>query len=124
MRPMILALLAALTVAPAFAQQVSPMTGTTSTAPVTPPALNTAPAPRAAAHRRMTMQQRFDAANTSKDGKLTLDQAKAANYRRVANNFDAIDTGKKGYVTVEDIRAYGRAQRAAHRATAAKPAAQ
>lgn len=124
MRPIILALLASLTVAPAFAQQVSPMTGTTNTAPVTPPATRAIEAPRAPAHRRLTMQQRFDAANTSKDGKLTLDQAKAANYTRIVRNFDAIDTGKKGYVTVEDIRAYGRAQRAAHRAAAAKPAAQ
>ena len=69
----------------------------------------------------MTMQKRFDAANTSHDGKLTLNQAKAAAYTRVANNFDAIDTSKKGYVTVEDIRAYNRAQRAAKRAAKTEP---
>lgn len=59
------------------------------------------------------MQQRFEAANTTRDGKLTLDQAKAANMRRIVDRFDAIDGTKKGYVTVEDIRTYNRAQRAA-----------
>lgn len=62
------------------------------------------------------MQQRYDAANTSHDGKLTLAQALMGHMPRVAKNFDAIDTGHKGYVTMDDIRAYGRAQRAARRA--------
>jgi hypothetical protein len=109
MRFMILALLAAVTITPAFAQ---------STAPA--PAATTAPAP--APHRtRMTMQQRFDAANTTKDGKLTLDQAKAAKLIRVVRNFDAMDSAKKGYVTMDDWHAFNRAQRAAHKAAAPKP---
>ncbi len=70
------------------------------------------------------MQQRFDAANTTHDGKLTLDQAKAANMTSVVNSFDKIDSGSKGYVTMDDIRAANRARRAAHRAahSATKPA--
>lgn len=118
MRLTILALLAATTLPLAVqAQQLSPMTGTTATAPVASPTPVT-PAPARARRTRMTMQQRFDAANTTKDGKLTLDQAQAANMTRVATNFTAIDTGKKGYVTVEDIRAYNRAQRMARKAAA------
>jgi hypothetical protein len=118
MRILSLAVLAALAITPAMAQQISPMTGTTSTAPVAPPV--TTPA-RPVAHRaRMTMQKRFDAANTTKDGKLTLDQAKAAHLMRVVNNFDAMDSAKKGYVTMDDWHAFNRAQRAAHKA-AAKP---
>jgi hypothetical protein len=117
MRLMILAVLAIFAVCPAFAQQISPMTGTTSTAPVAPPA----PAHPAAGRHRMTMQQRFDAANTSKDGKLTLEQAKAAKLTRVVRNFDAMDSAKKGYVTMDDWHAFNRAQRAARKAAAPKP---
>jgi hypothetical protein len=118
MRLVTLMLLASVVATPAFAQTLSPMTGTTAAPPTATTPTTTAPA---RAHR-MTMQQRFDAANTTHDGKLTLDQAKAAKMTRIVANFDAIDTGKKGYVTTDDIRVYNRAQRAAHRA--AKPAAQ
>ena len=38
----------------------------------------------------------------------------------VVRNFDAIDTAKKGYVTVSEIRAYRKAQRAAHKASKPK----
>jgi hypothetical protein len=116
MRLTALAFLAACAIAPAYAQQISPMTGTTSTAPGTPPVTTTTPTRTPAPHHRMTMQQRFDAANTTKDGKLTLDQAKAAHLVRIVKNFDAMDSTKKGYVTMEDIRAYNRAQRAAKKA--------
>ena len=71
------------------------------------------------------MQQHFDAANTSHDGKLTPAQAKADKWTRVVKNFDAMDTGHHGYVTVDDIHAYNRAQYAARRAAkqaGAKPA--
>ena len=121
MRLVLSALLATLIVAPAFAQQISPMTGTTSTtpsvAPAAPAATGSAATPAARPHHhRMTMQQRFDAANTSHDGKLTLEQAKAGHVTRVAEHFDAIDTGKKGYVTMDDIHAFNRAQRQARKA--------
>ena len=102
---------------PVGAQTLSPLTGSDAITPQrTPDAVRPAPAAERPRRQRLTMQERFDAANTSHDGKLTLDQAKAANYTRVVSNFDAIDAKKNGYVTMEDIRAYNRAQRAAHRA--------
>ena len=67
----------------------------------------------------MRMRDRFEAANTTHDGKLTLDQARSANMVRIVRNFPAIDANHQGYVTMQDIQAYGRAQRAAHRAAAA-----
>lgn len=115
-------------VSPASAQQLSPMTGTTAGPAVAPPAAvlppaSAATAPATPARRpRMTMQNRFEAANTTHDGKLTKAQAEAAHLRRVAQNFDAIDNAKHGYVTMDDIRAYNRAQRQARKAErAAKP---
>ena len=113
MRLPLIALLAGFAITPAIAQTPAP-------APASPPvaAAPAKPAP-AAKPGRMTFQQRFDAANTTHDGKLTLDQAKAAKMTRVAQNFDAIDTTKKGSVTMGEIQAYNRAQRAA-----AKPKAQ
>ncbi len=78
------------------------------------PAASTAPAP-APAHPHMTLQQRFDQANTTHDGHLTLDQAKAG-MPRVAKHFEAIDKDKKGYVTADEVRAYLSEHRAAHRA--------
>ena len=75
------------------------------------PAETTAPAaPGRHGRTRMTMQQRFDQANTTHDGHLTLDQAKAG-MPMVAKHFDAIDKDKKGYVTMDDVSAY----RAEHR---------
>ena len=125
MRLLVGLMIAGLAAPGAMAQTVSPMTGTTA-APPAPNTVGTTPgsvSPRAPAARaaapRMTMAQRYEAANTTKDGKLTLDQAKAGKMPRVAANFDAIDTGKKGYVTLDDIRAYNRAHR-----PAARPAAQ
>ena len=68
------------------------------------------------AHHRRTAKQRFEEANTTHDGKLTLEQAQAAKMTRVAKNFDAIDTEHKGYVTPAEIKAYNKAQRAAKKA--------
>lgn len=118
MRLALTALLAALAAGPALAQQISPMTGTTAGPPTTAPSAapaTTAPAAAPARRTRQTMQQRFDAANTTHDGKLTLDQAKAGHMPQVAKDFDAIDTAKKGYVTMDDIRAHNRARRAANK---------
>ena len=135
MRAALLALSATLALAmPAGAQTLSPMTGTTASPPsaaATAPATGAAPAaspagaaqaPAAHAGRR-TMAQRFAAANTTGDGKLTLEQAKAGRMNRVVRNFDAIDREKHGYVTLADIRAYDCSQRAL-RKVAPKPTAQ
>ncbi len=51
-------------------------------------------------------QAKFDAANTTHDGHLTLAQAKAANLIPVETNFTAIDTKNRGYVTFNDILAW------------------
>lgn len=71
----------------------------------------TTPAPRV----RMTSEQRFQAANTTRDGKLTRDQAKEG-YKSIARNFDAIDATGKGFVTLDDIRAWRKAVREARQA--------
>ncbi len=94
---------------------------TTAPAPATTPAT---PMKKSVSHRK-TLQQRFDAANTTHDGHLTKDQATAANWPYVANNFTAIDAEKKGYVTVQDIHTFAKARRAAHQkpaTTTPKPA--
>ncbi len=69
-------------------------------------------APRA----RRTYQARFDAANTTHDGHLTLEQARAGRMVAVARDFAAIDTTQKGYVTMDDIKAHRRAVRLARKA--------
>jgi hypothetical protein len=74
-----------------------------------PPAAATQPQPRAQGQR---FSERFQAANTTGDGRLTLAQAQAGNLPMIARNFDAIDVQHKGYVTLEDIQAYRRQMRA------------
>ena len=74
-------------------------------------------APPSTAHPHMTWEQRFQQANTTHDGHLTMEQARAG-YRAVASHFAAIDQGKKGYVTEDDIRAYRKAQHALHHQSA------
>jgi hypothetical protein len=127
--PKLVSLAAALAVLaglPAMAQQISPMTGTTASPPTTAPALAptaapaapaSAPAPARVRRGRQTMKQRFEAANTTHDGRLTLEQARAGRMTRVVRNFDAIDSGKKGYVSLADIHAFNKAKRAARKAT-------
>jgi hypothetical protein len=84
----VLPLLAAVALAlPAYAQ-------TTTTAPK---------------HSHLTMTARFEQANVTHDGHLTLDQAKTG-YKSVARHFAAIDVDKRGYVTEDDIHAYNKAQ--------------
>ncbi|MEM5386504.1 EF-hand domain-containing protein [Paraburkholderia phymatum] len=74
----------------------------------------TAPQPMAASPRMERMmqelQQRFAAANTTHDGKLTLAQAQTG-MPRVAQHFGEIDTQKQGYVTLGQIEQF-MAQRA------------
>ena len=53
------------------------------------------------------LQERFAAANTTHDGKLTLAQAQTG-MPMVAKHFDQIDTQKNGYVTLPQIEAFMR----------------
>ena len=78
-------------------------------------------APQGAPGGRMSPRAKFDAANTTRDGKLTLDQAQAAGMRGVARHFTEIDADHKGYVTLQDIRAWRQAKRAARSAPPAPP---
>ncbi|MGH7152848.1 MAG: hypothetical protein ACREF3_02880, partial [Acetobacteraceae bacterium] len=68
--------------------------------------------PVMAASSHMTFHQRFEQANTTHDGHLTLDQAKSG-MKSVARHFDAIDKDHRGYVTEVDIHSYYKAMRAA-----------
>ena len=49
--------------------------------------------------------QRFQAADTNHDGKLTLEEAQAG-MPRVAKVFSQIDVENKGYVTLQEIQAF------------------
>ncbi|MBP2200170.1 MULTISPECIES: EF-hand domain-containing protein [Pantoea] len=51
------------------------------------------------------VQDRFNAANTNHDGKLTLAEAQAG-MPRVAQHFAEIDTAKKGYITFSQLSAF------------------
>jgi hypothetical protein len=55
------------------------------------------------AHPHATMQQRFEQANVTHDGHLTLDQ------------------DKKGYITEDDIRAYYKTQHTLHHQATTSP---
>lgn len=81
------ALVALVATAPAFAQQGQGM------GQMTPE------------QRAQRMADRFKAADTNHDGKLTLDEAKAG-MPMLARNFDQIDTAHTGSVTLEQLSAY------------------
>lgn len=66
-------------------------------------------------HGRRSMEQHFADANTSRDGRLTLDQAQAG-YKSIAKSFAQIDANRRGYVTLDDIRAWKAARKAARQA--------
>ena len=89
----------------------TPPTGTETGTPATPSTTH-----HARHHGRRSLQERFEAANTTHDGHLTLEQAQAG-MPSVAKNFDAIDKDKKGYVTLSDIRNYYAARRSARHST-------
>ena len=82
------------------------------TPPMPPPAAVEAPRP----HTRMSLNDRFAAANTTDDGHLTMEQARTG-MPSVAKHFAAIDKQNKGFVTLDEIHAYYKEQRAAHRQT-------
>jgi hypothetical protein len=52
------------------------------------------------------MQAKFEAANTTHDGRLTLQQAEAAGLKPVVEHFSAIDTANRGYVTFNELMAW------------------
>ena len=110
------AVFAALVCASAASAQEKPLE--TAPAPVAAavaaaaPDAQNAPQPALAkpAHRtRLTWEQRFAQANTTNDGHLTLEQAKAG-YATVARHFQDIDLDSKGYVTKDDVRAWHKVQ--------------
>ncbi|GAC1337813.1 MAG: hypothetical protein NVSMB18_03260 [Acetobacteraceae bacterium] len=108
----------------AAAQVISPLQGSSGTpAAPTNATQSAAPAAPAGATRphqaRQTFAQRFEAANTTHDGHLTLAQAQAGHMPSVVRDFATIDKDKHGYVTMEDVKAYRAARRAAHRAAPA-----
>jgi hypothetical protein len=75
--------------------------------PATPPQLfSQSPTPGQHHAQAQHLIERFQAANTTGDGRLTLAQAQAGHLPMIVRNFDAIDAQHKGYVTLEDIRAY------------------
>jgi hypothetical protein len=95
----------ALLAAPAYAQTTPPAS---APAPASPAAASPAAAP--AAHHRLTLDERFTKANTTHDGHLTLEQAKAG-YPTLVRHFTDIDAAKNGYVTEDGIRAWQKAER-------------
>jgi Ca2+-binding EF-hand superfamily protein len=54
--------------------------------------------------RDQQIEEKFKAADTNHDGKLTLVEAKSG-MPRVARGFSKIDADNKGYVTVDEIKA-------------------
>lgn len=119
-------IVAALLISTAWAQAQTPLTGTTGAPTASPPGGTVPPSATAeqvppastgtrARHARRTLQVRFDEANTTHDGHLTLEQARSK-MPSVARDFAAIDTDHRGYVTVDEIKAHARAKRAAKRA--------
>ncbi len=96
----------------ALAQTPAPIAPATA-APATPAVTPTKPA------RVSRMEKRFDEANVTHDGHLTLDQAKAAKMTNVVKSFATIDRGAKGYVTLDDLQTAAATARAAK--AAAKP---
>jgi hypothetical protein len=68
--------------------------------------------------KHLSLNERFAAANTTNDGHLTLDQARAG-MPMAARHFAAIDKDNKGYVTLADIHTYLKEQRALRHPTPA-----
>ena len=80
------------------------------------PALaETVPPPAAEHQGRRSAEQHFADANTTHDGRLTLDQA-TAGYKSVAKSFARIDINHRGYITMDDLKAWKAAKKAARQA--------
>ena len=114
MRILTVALGAALIAAPAFAQTTQVAPATPAAPAVTAPGTTAAPPAATTAKPvkpRLPFVQRFDNANTTRDGKLTLDQAKSAKMTGVIKHFAAIDKDKHGYITKADVEAFRKANK-------------
>jgi hypothetical protein len=74
-----------------------------------------------AGRRAAEMQQRFAAADTNQDGRLTREEAQAG-MPFVFQHFDEIDKQKAGSITMADIAAYARERHAAKKAQQPQPA--
>ena len=72
------------------------------------------PDPARAEKLRTEAHQRFGAADTNVDGRLTRDEAKG-HMPWVYRNFDAIDTAHTGAVTMQQIEAYAASTRRSRR---------
>jgi hypothetical protein len=68
--------------------------------------------PAAAQHGRRSAADHFADANTTHDGRLTLEQA-TSGYKSVAKSFNQIDVAHHGYITMDDIKAWRAAKKAA-----------
>jgi hypothetical protein len=79
------------------------------TTPAPVPAPSGAPAGQNATREQRFVAQ-FQAANTTHDGHLTLDQAKAGSMPMIVRHFSEIDLSGKGYVTMADVQAYRHAR--------------
>ena len=99
MRLLASALTLALLALPAMAQ-TAPSSPTTPAPVAAAPTTAPKPTPKLV---RPPSNDRFDTANASHDGKLTLDQAKKGKMRGVVKYYSAIDTDKKGYITKADV---------------------
>ena len=119
-------IVAAFLLSAGVAHAQTPLTGTTGPLTAAPPSASATPigrgteqvAPASASRPRRahrTLQERFDEANVTHDGHLTLEQARSK-MPAVARDFAAIDGDNKGYVTVDQIKEHARAARAARRA--------
>jgi hypothetical protein len=67
------------------------------------------------------MRDRFMAANVTRDGRLTAEQARAGGMMAVFRHFAEIDRDQKGYVTLEDIRLWHQAMHAQKMGQAGPP---
>lgn len=70
--------------------------------------------------RGARMAERFKAADTNADGKLTRDEAKSK-MPMVYKHFDEIDVNHTGAVTMADVAAYAQAHRGARKSPPAAP---
>jgi hypothetical protein len=80
--------------------------------PAPPPAAQQVAPPPAPSAKPHGIRGKFEAANTTHDGKLTLAQAEAAGLRKVVKHFADIDRDNKGYVTMQDLKAWHQERKA------------
>jgi hypothetical protein len=99
-----------------LAALAGPSWSQTSAAPEQAEQTAAAPADAASGPVRVhkAYRERFEAANTTHDGHLTREQARAAKMTLTVRRFDEIDRGHKGYVTLDDLRDFMARMRAEH----------